>query len=554
MLSILFLLPVLSSAATLQVPSAYPTIQDAINGAKEYDEIWVAPGTYIENIDYLGKEIRIISTSGPNVTIIDGNRTGSVVTFSDATSPTSAPMLQGFSIQNGSGQLFSGLIMGGGVLCLNASAQILDNKITGNTAELGAGITVYSNVAAPRVSGNHISYNYTSGTASQRGGGIYWLGHLDITHNIFLQNFAGSGGGLYGVGDGVISDNKFLNNSVANMGGGIVIHDSSKPEVKNNFFKENTSAYGGAICCRMAASPILNQNIMNKNLATMKGGGVYCAAHSKVQIRQSQFIENTAGLLGGGVSGTLSSSIDVSNSLFFKNTADKGGAMDSDLGDYKLWGCSLANNWVTTSAGAINLKNAQATVVNSILWENGPSAIQGSAKISFSNVQYGFPGTGNINTNPLFRDLDNGDLHLTYPSPCRDTGSNNSAYGSFDFENDARIAGGKTDMGADEYAFHLYYAGDPKPNAPVSLRLTGKPSDLFIVYLSLGVYEQPIPTTFGDWFLELPAIPILSGSLSSQGFYEIIGNIPGSTPLPLDLYLQALSPTILTPICVISIM
>ena len=65
-------IPVLAPAATLTVPGMFPTIQDAIDAALPGDIVEVAPGTYMENIDFIGKDITVMSVGGPNVTIIDG--------------------------------------------------------------------------------------------------------------------------------------------------------------------------------------------------------------------------------------------------------------------------------------------------------------------------------------------------------------------------------------------------------------------------------------------------------------------------------------------------
>ena len=45
-------------AATIYVPDDYPTIQDAINASVNDDTIIVRPGTYVENLDFLGKAIQ----------------------------------------------------------------------------------------------------------------------------------------------------------------------------------------------------------------------------------------------------------------------------------------------------------------------------------------------------------------------------------------------------------------------------------------------------------------------------------------------------------------
>ena len=65
----------------IEVPAEVATIQGAIDVAVNGDSIKVSPGTYVENIDFLGRNIVLISTDGQETTIIDGNQNGSVVTF-----------------------------------------------------------------------------------------------------------------------------------------------------------------------------------------------------------------------------------------------------------------------------------------------------------------------------------------------------------------------------------------------------------------------------------------------------------------------------------------
>src|SRR5205823_4414817 len=71
-----------SEAATIRVPADYATIQQAISAASSGgDTVIVAPGTYSETIDFLGKDLTVTSEQGPAVTIIDGHGAGSVVSF-----------------------------------------------------------------------------------------------------------------------------------------------------------------------------------------------------------------------------------------------------------------------------------------------------------------------------------------------------------------------------------------------------------------------------------------------------------------------------------------
>ena len=61
-----------SPASTIHVPGDQPTIQAGINAASNGDTVLVDPGTYYENIDFLGKAITVTSSGGAAQTIIDG--------------------------------------------------------------------------------------------------------------------------------------------------------------------------------------------------------------------------------------------------------------------------------------------------------------------------------------------------------------------------------------------------------------------------------------------------------------------------------------------------
>ena len=54
------------------VGDPYCSIQTAIDNAVDTDEIVVAPGTYFETINFLGKAITLSSSGGAAVTTIDG--------------------------------------------------------------------------------------------------------------------------------------------------------------------------------------------------------------------------------------------------------------------------------------------------------------------------------------------------------------------------------------------------------------------------------------------------------------------------------------------------
>ncbi len=62
----------ISITSTLTVPGQYPTIQTAINASSTGDTIQVFDGTYDENIDFIGKNITVVSVNGAATTTIQG--------------------------------------------------------------------------------------------------------------------------------------------------------------------------------------------------------------------------------------------------------------------------------------------------------------------------------------------------------------------------------------------------------------------------------------------------------------------------------------------------
>ena len=95
-------------ARIIDVPDDFETIQGGIEAADDGDTVLVHPGTYVENINFLGKAITVASlflTTGDTAyidsTVIDGNANGhSVVVFCNE--ETEDAILTGFTIQNGS--------------------------------------------------------------------------------------------------------------------------------------------------------------------------------------------------------------------------------------------------------------------------------------------------------------------------------------------------------------------------------------------------------------------------------------------------------------------
>jgi len=134
---------IFSVCTIINVPSHQPTIQDGINAATNSDTVHVQPGLYVENINFSGKLITVGSlflttqdTTYISSTIIDGNSSGRVVTFSNGENTTA--VLCGFTITNGSADY------GGGICCYGSSPSLWNVSIFDNTASYdGGGICCY---------------------------------------------------------------------------------------------------------------------------------------------------------------------------------------------------------------------------------------------------------------------------------------------------------------------------------------------------------------------------------------------------------------------------
>jgi len=162
----------------------YQTIQEALCESQDGDEIVVRPGAYNENIILSGKNVILRSTDPLDSaivagTILDGNGSGPVITFSGAENETC--VLSGFTIRNGSG------FYGGGISGWGTHATIRGNIITGNFADQGGGLAYCGGV---------IENNLIHGNSAGYGGGLAYC-HGIIENCTIANNSSYWGGGLH---------------------------------------------------------------------------------------------------------------------------------------------------------------------------------------------------------------------------------------------------------------------------------------------------------------------------------------------------------------------
>ncbi len=151
------------------------------------------------------------------------------------------------------------------------------------------------------------------------------------------------------------------------------------------------------------------------------GGGVYIIGGSPT-VANSTLEGNFA------FAGAAASSSDASphwiNCKFSGNGASlAGGGIHATSGAPRITNCTFHEN-DAPSGGALFGTSTSITVANSIFWNNGASAIVGAADVSYSTVEGGFAGTGNITVDPMFVSVGDGNLRLRANSPAADAGNN----------------------------------------------------------------------------------------------------------------------------------
>ena len=233
----------------------FATIQHGIDVAKDDYTVLVHPGTYIENLNFNGKNITVKSVSGnPEDTIIDGSQSGTVVTAKNG--ETAKAVLEGFTITKGSA---SGIYLGG------FSTPTLKNLIVeNNQATSGGGIVITSNTVWNRGSQLTTLENVVirNNTATKSGGGLYnYLAAFDYKGGEISGNKAPEGAGAYLIygsgyygGRNKFTDVTFKDNVATGNGGGLYVHSSHNPDhlyvdLSEIAITGNTAKEGSGIYC-----------------------------------------------------------------------------------------------------------------------------------------------------------------------------------------------------------------------------------------------------------------------------------------------------------------
>ncbi len=281
----------------------------------------------------------------------------------------------------------------------------------------------------------------------------------DIRHCEFRQNEASEGAGIYNLNSsGSVSECLFADNNV--LGGSFPVGGGM-----SNYF----------------ADMAIDRCTFHHNTAEMGGGGVYIEGGTPA-VTHSRFLGNIATGTnegwGGGILSIYATEPLISDCVFSGNRADVGAGFHNTIFSFPhIRSCTFSNNTATGrngqfGGGLFNNQDSDVYVEDCIFWNDIPNELDGLPfSLTWSNVQGGASGAGNMSADPLFLSplgsdalagTPDDDLHIAATSPCVNAGDPSFAFntGATDMDGQPRIAGCRVDIGADERELPPQTPGD----------------------------------------------------------------------------------------------
>lgn len=300
-------------------------------------------------------------------------------------------------------------------------------------------------------------------------------------------------------------------------GGGIYIQGGN-PLIKDCVIEENEAEWGGAIYAEEAHPNIAGCIFRNNDAVAYINLGIY------------SFYEGG----GGGILLQSCPNALIENTVFDGCLSCEGGGLYA-TGAYNhiegmIRNCTFVNNDCINGIGAHDnetllfseplFHSMNYKVENSIVYHNEtPDAIYqvgGYVGVQYCDVEGGYYGVGNIDSDPLFQNLPMEDYTLQPLSPCIDAGTPSFVpMGSYsDPSGASRLLDGdmdKTpvvDMGTFEYSnIRATLFGDTTPGSTVRLEVRGKNGLAYLVLGGLSLLPKPNPYVkpFGYLLVDLAA-------------------------------------------------
>jgi hypothetical protein len=310
---------------------------------------------------------------------------------------------------------------GGGVFALNSSPSFISCNFTKNASGAGNNGLGCVNMPSP-------------GTAAGYGGAFASSGSAcTFTLCSFSLNTAASGGagGVSGQSGAVAANGPGGNGGALSITGGApstitacrFTRNSAGPGVPTTFSgftnapAGGAGGSGGALWVHGATVTIIN-SLFADNAAGNGGSGglIFNAAQ-----------DGGPGGNGGAIAASSTAQLALRACTITRNAPGAGGPGAPQPVACRPFGpgCRSNSNGPNGTGGGLLLSASGSTITSSIVFSNSGIAIGGGFPpvTTYSCIEGGITGTGNIASDPAFASPGSGDFHLQPTSPCIDAGS-----------------------------------------------------------------------------------------------------------------------------------
>ncbi len=276
------------------IDSPFASIQHGLDIASYGDSIYVGPGVYFENIDFLGKTVLVKSLNGAGETFIEPViPTNPILSF--ISGEDNATIIDGFTLRNTTDAP--------GIICDASGPKIQNCFVYDCTTSGNGGGILCLNGADPTIRSNRFDNNSAS-----FGGAIYFENSNPvITENIFMSNSAVVGGAiafntrLFHT----FSYNLFAYNESSQNGGAIANNSTFGPTLTVSyctFYQNQTDGYGGAIYID-GTILVVEKSILWEDIAVIDGNEIYRNSSAPIFVSYCN--------ISGGWTGSGSGNSDV---------------------------------------------------------------------------------------------------------------------------------------------------------------------------------------------------------------------------------------------------